>query len=453
MTGTADWTSLPLTHPTPFSLILLSLSPREVLACRAVCSVWASWFSASSSLWSKYLCRQLSQEQPNFPDQTAYRRRKILEARGESEAECLALSFLLWRSESEVCPPVCVSTMKLVSALEQSVPVLGPPALFLRLKVDHPIVKKIIVELLSKYLTCICLNKQDVAKNEEVKNFVSRQSWGPNGTQNWAFVDNLRNKDQQEEEKEKVEEEAGLEGVVLEGEHRLEEALRLSLQPRGEKRKVEQSSESSNHSKRRKIDEEEEEEVPGSGDEEDESGEKTIYTVEEDSKARKFPSILDVLSIDHEVVRSLLIDRCQIDKHFIVPQFDQFIQHLSLFSSDDETIRVVGCDSDGKVVSINPAMFSNVGDTMVGYIDSPFTIGDHGRLLTVWGGRDIRDKWPEFDRQLSQINDTQIKSPKNPKRPEPSAGPSRSQSSSSGPQTESDILASLAARGISIVRK
>ena len=459
----SSWTSLPLTHPTPFSLILLELSsPRELLACRAVCRSWSSWFSASSSLWSKYLARQLATDRPE-PGQVfaAYRRRKILEARSESEADSLRVCVMMWRARHEVCPPVSPDTMRLVNTLEMKVPVLGPPALFIRMKVNHPLVKKIIVELLSKYLTCICLNKQDVARNEDVKNFVSRQSWGPNGTQNWAFVDNLRNKDQEEEEEEGTKEQPELEGVVLEGEHRLEEALKLSLQPRTDKRKLEEEAgESSKDCKRRKKEKEtdaedcKEEEGAKDESEEEEAAEeeaegKSLYSVDEGSKRHMFPSILDVLSIDHEVVRSLLIDRCEIHKHFIVPQFDQFIQHLSLFDTEDETTRVIGCDSDGKVVSINPALFNNVGDTIVGYIDSPFTLGDHGRLLTVWGGEDIRDKWPEFAKQLSNTTETQMRSTKKvPRRPEP-----RGPASSSAPASESDLLASLAARGISIVRK
>merc|ERR550517_1098882 len=164
---------------------------------------------------------------------------------------------MMWRARHEGCPPVSPDTMRLVNTLEMKVPVLGPPALFIRMKVNHPLVKKIIVELLSKYLTCICLNKQDVARNEDVKNFVSRQSWGPNGTQNWAFVDNLRNKDQEEEEEEGTKEQPELEGVVLEGEHRLEEALKLSLQPRADKRKLEEEvGESSQDCKRRKKEKE-----------------------------------------------------------------------------------------------------------------------------------------------------------------------------------------------------
>ena len=440
----AGWTSLPLTHPTPFSLILLNLSPREVLACRAVCSSWSSWFSASSSLWSKYLSLQLSQDQSD-PGQVlvSYRRRKILESRSESEADCLRVSVMLWRARREVCPSVSTHTMGLVKRLEEKVPVLGPPALFIRLKVDHPVVKKIVVELLNKYLSCICLNKQDVARNEEIKNFVTRQSWGPNGTQSWAFVDNLRSKEMEEEAEEDKEGE-GMEGVVLEGEHRLEEALRLSLEPRGEKRKMEEeSSDVSSDVKKRKLEEDEENEE----EEAEENEETSIYAVDNVGSGDMFPSILDVLSIDHEVVRDLLVDRCAIHKHFIVPEFDKIFQHISRFQDKEKITRVVSCDTDGKVVSIDPAMFGNVGDTLVGYVDSPFSIGDHEHLVTNWGGRDIRDKWPEFAQQLSQTSGLTLKSTKKTSRQV------QSEPSSSAAKSESDLLASLAARGISILRK
>ena len=368
---------------------------------------------------------------------------------------------MLTRAGREVCPPVSLDTMKLVKTLELSVPVLAPPALFLRLKVNHPVVKKIIVELLSKFLSCICLNKQDVAQNDQVRTFVSRQSWGPNGTQNWAFVNNLRNHNQQQEEEEEEvkaeEKDAGLEGVVLEGEHRLEEALKLSLLPRGEKRKTEEErSEEAGQGKRRKLEEEEEKADSDAEEEQSSEGEevKSIYSVDEESKPSDFPTILDVLSIDHEVVRSLLISRCQIDKHYIVPQFDKFIQYLSMFETEDETIRLIGCDSDGKVVSVNPSQFNSVGDTIMGYIETPFTFNDQSRLLTVWGGPDIKDRWPEFSRQLAALTLTeQKKKEKVPPPSSPVAGPSKASATASTPRSESDILALLASRGVSIVKK
>ena len=379
--------------------------------------------------------------------------------------------MVLTRAGREICPPVSLDTMKLVKTLELSVPVLAPPALFLRLKVNHPVVKKIIVELLSKFLSCICLNKQDMAGNDQVRNFVSRQSWGPNGIQNWAFVNNLRNPNQQQEEEQEEElkaeeKDGGLEGVVLEGEHRLEEALKLSLQSRGEKRKPEQgeSSEEAGQAKRSKLEELEEKADPEAEEEQSSEGEegKSIYSVEEESKPGEFPTILDVLSIDHEVVRSLLINRCQIDKHYIVPQFDKFIQYLNMFDTEDESIRLIGCDSDGKVVSVNPSQFNSVGDTIMGYMETPFTSSDQSSLLTAWGGPDITDRWPEFSRQLTALSLTEEKKKeKLPPRPRssPVAGPSRpsssSSSSSSTPKSETDILALLASRGVSssVVKK
>ena len=62
---------------------------------------------------------------------------------------------------------------------------------------------------------------------------VLRSMYGQDGAQNWVYVDNLRPKTKDEEER--VNE---LEGVVLDGPDKLEEALKLSLQSsRGEKRK------------------------------------------------------------------------------------------------------------------------------------------------------------------------------------------------------------------------
>ena len=174
--------------------------------------------------------------------------------------------------------------------------------------------------------------------------------------------------------------------------------------------------------------------------------------MDEESKPSDFPTILDVLSIDHEVVRSLLINRCQIDKHVIVPQFDKFIQYLNMFDTEDENIRLIGCDSDGKVVSVNPSQFNSVGDTIMGYIETPFTSSDQSRLLTAWGGPDITDRWPEFSRQLAALSLTEEK--KKDKVPPPSspvAGPSKA--STSTPKSESDILTLLASRGVSIVKK
>ena len=82
-----NWTEFPLTYPTPFSLILLNCSPKDLLACRATCVTWRSWFTSSSSIWSKFLTRML--EEDNLPAEEndddfakallSYRMRKLIE--------------------------------------------------------------------------------------------------------------------------------------------------------------------------------------------------------------------------------------------------------------------------------------------------------------------------------------------------------------------------------------
>ena len=88
----------------------------------------------------------------------------------------------------------------------------------------------------------------------------------------------------------------------------------------------------------------------------------------------------------------------------------------------------------------------------MGYIETPFTFNDQSRLLTVWGGPDIKDRWPEFSRQLAALTLTeQKKKEKVPPPSSPVAGPSKATAST--PRSESDILALLASRGVSIVKK
>ena len=52
---------------------------------------------------------------------------------------------------------------------------------------------------------------------------------------------------------------------------------------------------------------------------------------------------------------------------------------------------VVGCDGDGKVVSIDPSSFNEVGDSgtiIMGYIDTPMHLFNNpDKLLEYWAGR------------------------------------------------------------------
>ena len=243
-----NWTEFPLTYPTPFSLILLNCSPKDLLACRATCVTWRSWFTSSSSIWSKFLTRML--EEDNLPAEEndddfakallSYRMRKLIELDTDTEEDCFKICMKISRALKEnVSTKISQESMKRVKRLESIIPVMGPPAIFIRLKVNHPKIKKIVGEMVCRYLSCIILDRQD-SSNDYVKRIILKSMYGPDGAQNWVYVNNLRPKD---EEDELV---SGPEGVVLEGEHRLAEALRMSMQSssaRGEKRKNEEETE------------------------------------------------------------------------------------------------------------------------------------------------------------------------------------------------------------------
>jgi len=399
-----------------------------------------------------------------------YRVRKLMEQGDqESEADCLKMCMKLNRINKESEILVSKDTMARVKKLEKEIPVMGPPAIFVRLKVNHPTIKKIIGEMLSRYLTCIILDKQDAVK-DFVKMLVLRSMYGQDGAQNWVYVDNLRPKTKDEEES--VNE---LEGVVLDGPDKLEEALKLSLQSsRGEKRKN-QDEDEAGPSKKVKLDKvkddtknddedvDNEEDLVSDGDKVDKddkeeetssSMDQSLYTFDE-QKLLKFPTILDLLSIDNDVITNLLIEKCNIDKMLVVPQFERFLEYLPDLSKANKTI--VGCDGDGKVLSIDPSSFHDIScDMVMGYIDpSPTNFNNTEKMLLEWGGKDLRFRWPEFAKHLEN----------EPKTPEVKASTSTSRgfnpmvaeegntSKSSVSGSVTDIMASLAARGISIQKK
>merc|ERR1712098_598011 len=319
------------------------------------------------------------------------------------------------------------------------------------------------------YLTCIILDKQDAVK-DFVKMLVLRSMYGQDGAQNWVYVDNLRPKTKDEEES--VNE---LEGVVLDGPDKLEEALKLSLQSsRGEKRKN-QDEDEAGPSKKVKLDKakddtknddddvDNEEDLESDGDKVDKddkeeetssSMDQSLYTFDE-QKLLKFPTILDLLSIDNEVIKKLLIEKCNIDKILVVPQFERFLEYLPDLSKANKTI--VGCDGDGKVLSIDPSSFHDIScDMVMGYIDpSPTNFNNTEKMLLEWGGKDLRFRWPEFAKHLeSEPKTPEVKASTSTSRgfnPMVAEEGKTSKSSVSGSVT--DIMASLAARGISIQKK
>lgn len=401
---------------------------------------------------------------------TNYRVAKLTEVPATDESSALSLSIKLHRALEEKPSMMNQETMGLVRQMEKLVPVLGPPSIFIRLKVDHPKVAQIVKENLSRYLECVLVDKKDLEAKEAVRMLVFKSLH----RNQFAYVDFGH----QRHELEKVD---TSDSLVLEGEDRLEEALRLSVGDGGgglgEKRKRSEELEDTS-SKRIKLDTEEGAETDGDKDEENEDSDvddildvpKSIYAPTE-TASPEFPTILELLCIDQPLVQALLVDKCQVDSSLMVPQFEEFLHHPSLLASDKV---VVGCDSDGSVASVRPDKFCQDGGAVLGYIETPNSILSRGpNPLKFWGGKDIRHKWPEFAKQLDRMDkkaaDTAQEKPKGCKLNLPVVIPTSSRgaftkevvkkdeeagSSSSSSSTDvNDLMAFLAARGVSVQKK
>jgi len=469
----ARWTELPLTHPRWFTATLMLLPPRSLLACRGACSTWQHWVHNRPVLWSQYLARLLDGRVvaalASSEGVAHYHLEQLLALtdRGAGEAAALAtvmrLERALARLEREQQQDQMEETMRLVQRLSRTVKVLGPPILFLRLKVSHPAVQRILAEHLWKYLKCIVLDKQDTG-HEVVRRAVFQSM---HRGQNWAYVNfsgcGAGNS---------AADGPGDGSVVLHGEHNLQEALRLSLAPgpsqdpaplQGEKRKAEQDQESP-AAKKRKLNTKTEEEVEESDEEDEESGDEQETGSEEEAagaalyalppkpeEVKEFPTMLDLLEVDNEIVLDLLRERCQVDEHLVVPKFDEFLHHSALLAS---SCRLIGCDGDGKVQIVDPAAFRRGDGAELGYIETTQVLGQVPQLQ-VWTGPDLRHRWPSFARQLVELDREAEKRAAAPApAPRPAARLARVVEGDSGLGEASvpDLMGILAARGITVQR-
>ena len=389
----SNWTEFPLIHHVPFTSILLYCEPADLLSCRATCSTWHTWFSNSSTIWNKYWASLCASVPENKFD---YRICELVEMPCEDESSALRLSFKLKRALME--NPVhrgSVAREAMTQMENMMLEGLGPPVVFIRLKVNHPSVKKIVEEVLSRFLNCILLDKKDML-HEKVR-FIQFQYMQQ---LNFVFVDFEQRLPEEEENDDG--------SMVLSGEENLEEALKLSLMSdndqRGEKRKNESPAVESNKRPKLEVESESNCEADSINEEDDEDTSRSIYSYKKRCDP-EFPTILELLSIDHPVIERMLIDKCQIDTSLVVPKFDDFLHHESLLSSDKF---IVGCDADGKVSIVRPGAFSQDGDTVLGYVESPNVLGIMSGKPSVnfWAGKDIRKNWPEFSQQLDMIDET-----------------------------------------------
>merc|ERR1719318_1841014 len=159
-----------------------------------------------SSLPNSSQSQTQSQDQERIQSQP---QKDHITSASENEANAHSLALRIERAALEESVTANRQTMYLVRRLEGTVGrILGPPNIFLRLKINHPVVRQIVQEVLGRHLGSILYDKRD--------------------RQNWAQVEFSPS----DEEKPKWNARGAK--VLDGGAEALEEALRLSLQPEGQ---------------------------------------------------------------------------------------------------------------------------------------------------------------------------------------------------------------------------
>jgi len=159
-----DFSHFPFSHPRVFSQMLLSLDSVSLLRLRLVCSTWLQWMNMCK-VWSKVL--PLRREVARLAAGTNVIRNMRLDRMEEqpwgTEEQCRELCIKVDRVAGDELPSANQDRIHLVEKLHLEVygPVLGPVEVFVRVKVDHPLVNQIIKENIVRYLNSILIDETD----------------------------------------------------------------------------------------------------------------------------------------------------------------------------------------------------------------------------------------------------------------------------------------------------
>ena len=161
--------SFPFSHPRVFSQMLLSLDSRSLLSLRLVCSTWLKWMD-SCKVWSKVLPFHWQSARLEAGDAkvTNMRLDRLESLPCDTEEDCRQLCIRLDRVAREEVPLIEEGRIHLAEQLQLAAdmdqidgPVVGPVEVFVRVKVDHPVVKKIVKENIVRYINSILVDETD----------------------------------------------------------------------------------------------------------------------------------------------------------------------------------------------------------------------------------------------------------------------------------------------------
>jgi len=244
---------------------------------------------------------------------------------------------------------------------EKSIKFVGPINSFIRLKVDDDLVSGVVTQFLDRYVSCIIVDKAEKS-NAEVRTLVNKTS--RENAQNWIFTDfnaGVNGENGQEE----------VNGAQFSNDTKtvcLKRRLNNNMEPR--------------FRKKQKIGE-------------------SIFSCENGSINAYYPTVLELLDIDHPVIREVLIKKCSIDKTLVIPWLDEILLNKNtLHHILPENWAAIGIDQDKNISRIVQCKedIKQYDVAVVKLVDNIAKLSEavQDTEIDFWGGPDIRSKWSKF---------------------------------------------------------
>jgi len=377
--------------------------------------MWRDWFYSSKTIWSSVLpkivnraiCRKVRMELDQVWE---IRLDLLLELVDEcwTEKEEMGIAIKIERATRQKIWREFENTLRVVYQLNEEFaegtmrsPTVGPTSIFLRCKVSHPMVLKVIGETLAKYLNCVFIDEKD-KQVDAVRQCLFRAMISSQEAPRWVFKDfelGWTEIDQNNE----IELEAR-ESKICDETQREEPVQAISGLFHFVKYFFNNVSgifkfiwrmvhtEESKYASDDVIEKDEHEHVKDS---------ESIYCIAPTSTHSLFPTVLELLDCDSSWLKSFLVENAGIDKILVVPKFEEAISHVENISNE---FTLAGVDDSGAVCHLQCGAIVQYEGASVGDVEYPAS-NYHGEDYKVhyWGGRDIRDRWPHFAQRLREM--------------------------------------------------
>eukprot|EP00092_Neocalanus_flemingeri_P095820 GFUD01121926.1.p1 GENE.GFUD01121926.1~~GFUD01121926.1.p1 ORF type:complete len:409 (+),score=125.20 GFUD01121926.1:39-1265(+) len=371
----SSWAKFPLSHPLSFQKILTMLDTSTILNCRVVCTDWRDWFTASKTIWSgvssRIVARVLRRKTEELEQVWDTRLDLLLEMVEEcwTEEQEMTMAIRIERATKQSISWEFYGMMrwdidKLNQAFYQGLmasPCYGPVCIFLRSKVAHPSVLKVMEETLAMHLNCVIIDERDKKADAVVQTpffhvLISPQLVFKNLALGWLGM---------EEEGKDVQQQP-------------EPPLKL--------RRILTTSQS-DVVPVTTVETDEEEEEKGS-----------IYSTALPPAHDIFPTVLELLDCDSPWLKKMLIEKAGIDKILVVPKIEEVTKHMKDIGAQ---FTVAGLDMSGAVCKLDCGALAReqwAVERVELYMDpQAATFSREGVGLHFWGGRDVRQRWPVFE--------------------------------------------------------